>query len=414
MAYTSLLLFFVLEYIRPGSYFPGLLPLHLNLIVPVVAVIAALFGGRKPGVSEARDLNDRLIVTILILLAISVPTANVRFAAQPLFEAVIGFAAMYWVITKEITDVSRIKGVFRIIVLVHLAIMVFSPEMLYDSNSRTHGIKSGSFLGDGNDFALSLNIAVPFALFGMFQAKKGIHRFLSLIGLMFLIVGIVASQSRGGTIALASVGFYYWIRSGKKLGMAVVAGAVVIAIMMLAPPEYFGRMSSIADHSDGSAQGRITSWKLAWKLALQNPVLGIGAGNTPYMGRQNAHSVYFQILGELGFPGATALIAIIIWNIVANRRLLKEVRPGPEGEGQRQLLTSLSASLIAFAVAGAFLSAAYYPHAYILAGLLSAGRRIVRDENRVVATAELSAPLRRREITYHWALAPSANAKRLH
>ena len=382
MAYYGLLLFFILEYVRPTSYFPGLIPLHLNAIVPIFTVIVTLLSQRKKGVSSAADLNTSIVVTLIILLAVAIPTANIGFVAQMIFEAVLGYAAIFWVITREVTDTKRMKGVFRTMVLIHLLILLLSPEMLYHSSSRSHAIKSGSFLGDGNDFALSLNIALPFALFGLFQAKMFINRMLSLGSLVFLIFGIIATQSRGGTIALACVGLYYWIRSGKKLGMAVVAGVALVAIIALAPPSYFNRMNSIANHSDGSAQGRITSWKLAWNLALQNPLLGIGAGNTPYIGRQNAHSIYFQILGELGFPGAAALITLIIWNLAANRRLVKEVRPGPEGESARQLLACLSASMIAFAVAGAFLSAVYYPHAYILAGLLSAGRRIVRGRKR--------------------------------
>ncbi len=36
--------------------------------------------------------------------------------------------------------------------------------------------------------------------------------------------------------------------------------------------------------------------------------------------------------------------------------------------------------MIAFAVNGAFLSALYYPHLYVLAGVSVAGRRIVRDK----------------------------------
>ena len=45
----------------------------------------------------------------------------------------------------------------------------------------------------------------------------------------------------------------------------------------------------------------------------------------------------------------------------------------------RQLLASLSASVIAFATGGAFLSAVYYPHMFVIGGLLVAGRRVVRS-----------------------------------
>ena len=42
-------------------------------------------------------------------------------------------------------------------------------------------------------------------------------------------------------------------------------------------------------------------------------------------------------------------------------------------------MAALSASVIAFAVDGAFLSALYYPHLYVLAGVSVAGRRVVRE-----------------------------------
>jgi len=41
-----------------------------------------------------------------------------------------------------------------------------------DAGTRSHYIASGSFLGDGNDFALSVNLVIPFCLFLVFEASK--------------------------------------------------------------------------------------------------------------------------------------------------------------------------------------------------------------------------------------------------
>jgi hypothetical protein len=119
--------------------------------------------------------------------------------------------------------------------------------------------------------------------------------------------------------------------------------------------------------------------------------MGAGAGQFPsnytrFAGKEGgrwmtAHSMYFLILGELGIPGLTVLLWIIIGNVVANGRLAKEVRATLPGGGglETSLLASLSASVIAFAVAGAFLSVTYYPHVFILCGLLTCARRLVRE-----------------------------------
>jgi hypothetical protein len=49
----------------------------------------------------------------------------------------------------------------------------------------------------------------------------------------------------------------------------------------------------------------------------------------------------------------------------------------------------LNASLIAFAVGGAFLSVAYYPHLYVLAGIFTAAQvTYIREKNEKTATVK--------------------------
>jgi O-antigen ligase len=125
-------------------------------------------------------------------------------------------------------------------------------------------------------------------------------------------------------------------------------------------------------------------------MALSNP-LGVGAGQFPVnytryaiaaeVGWKTAHSIYFLILGELGFLGLGGLIFFIGSNLFANRRVLKELGTAttPAAATSRRMIAALSASVLAYAVAGAFLSATYYPHMFVLAGLLAAARRIARQ-----------------------------------
>jgi putative inorganic carbon (hco3(-)) transporter len=118
-------------------------------------------------------------------------------------------------------------------------------------------------------------------------------------------------------------------------------------------------------------------------------LLGVGAGNFPVgFGQANggrwmtAHSIYFLLLGELGFPGLMLLLVLIYANLAANRRLQRQLKihDSPHVMTMAGLLTCTSASLVGFAVAGAFLSAAYYPHVYVICGLLAATRYVVRRE----------------------------------
>jgi O-antigen ligase len=173
--------------------------------------------------------------------------------------------------------------------------------------------------------------------------------------------------------------------------MTVVAGIVI----SFAPPQYFERMQTIANYQEeGSAMGRIVAWKAGARMAMRYPVTGVGSGHFPValgtefrppeFGDQNlpwltAHSMYFLVLGELGLPGIICFLGLLAANFRRATRLFKEVRGSPGPKEFEQLFLMLSASVVAFSIGGAFLSVAYYPHVFVLSGLVAASVNIYRN-----------------------------------
>jgi probable O-glycosylation ligase (exosortase A-associated) len=263
-------------------------------------------------------------------------------------------------------------------VAVHLGVAVLDPRVLTNPGVRSY-LASAPFLGDGNDFGLSVNIAIPLCWALVVTAKTKFGRLLYAVALLVLVACVVATQSRGATVGLACVAIYYWLRTEKKLLTALVVAVGVALILLLAPGAYFERMHNI-NTTESSAVGRIDGWKAAWAAALKSPVLGVGAGHfNVAIRRLTAHSIYFLAVGELGFPGLAVLVFLILANLAANRRRIAEIRMRGRGspKGDLELAVALSASMIAFAVSGAFLSALYYPHLYVLGGVSVAGRHVV-------------------------------------
>ena len=425
MIYYALLSFFVFEYLRPGNFIPGLNALHLNSVIPVAVVLGTLFGRSKtPNVERVFDANGWIFASLLLLITTSAAVADNTFYAYQVFTSVVGYVLIYWVITKQVSDISGFKGIFVTLVLIHLTIAALTPEMFTDPGER-HYLATGTFLGDGNDFALSVNVVVPFCLFLMYDAKRMPLKLFWGTALLILVLCIVATQSRGGTLALAAVGIYYWMKSDRKVLTGALAVVAVSAVLIFAPSVYFERMNSISNYEeDGSAQGRITAWHAGTRMALSHPLTGVGAGNFPgsfpkyappgpdgpLTSWKTAHSIYFLILGELGFPGAALLVSFIVTNLIRNRRVLASLRAGGGPETQQaRLLACLSASLLAYAVGGAFLSAVYYPHMYVLGGLLSAAR--VFTGNEAAESSATPAPVEA-EPTLHWALRRSPKVTR--
>lgn len=393
MIYFGLmLLVFVFEYMRPGVY---VAPLGaLNAILPLGLFTVSVILSDKPSYAEIlRDRNSLWLLFYLFLIIISIlVTAEVRFEAYTKFEVVLGYIILFFLVVKFTTNLDRLKLLFGTLVLIHVGLIVLNPDLILKPEIRSY-IQGVTFLGDGNDFALSICIVLPMCLYLMMEAKQKWKKSIYLVLLILLVFSVIGTSSRGATIGLSAVLLYMWYRSKKKiLGVAALAGVVAI-VVAFAPQSYFDRLETVKDYeTEGSAKGRIDAWAAAVRMAKDHPLLGVGAGHfgMMYSNRYRppdyehetmrwltAHSIYFLTLGELGIPGIIVLAAVILGNIRANSKRLRELEQIKTSrsaiESHSRMLISLNSSMIAFAVAGAFLSAIYYPHIYVLAGLMTVG-----------------------------------------
>ncbi len=390
LLYTGFLLSIFLDYVQPGSYLPLIQAARLNSIVPLTVFLVTIF--HKGAISDQelfQHSNSRWLLYFLLLLVISVLTAEVTQYSFNVFKTVLGFAFWYYIIVKLVTTEQRMRTLFATLVLSHVLLLLLNPQLITNPEIRSY-IQGNTFLGDGNDYSLSVTIVIPMGLYLIMRARALWIRLFWGGALAALILGIVGTQSRGATIALACVFLFLWWKGRRKLiGLALIA-LLVSGIVIYAPETYFERIDSIAHYQEeGSAMGRITAWKTAVRMAEKYPLLGVGSGHfavklgtefrPPEFGVRNlpwltAHSMYFLLIGELGIPGIIFLLAVLIGNYLRNNRLMREAHDRrPE---LSTLFMMLNASLVAFAVGGAFLSVAYYPHLYVLAGIWTAANFI--------------------------------------
>ena len=89
---------------------------------------------------------------------------------------------------------ERFRKLLRFWVWIHV------PLALYSITHRGFGI--GSFLADENDFAMAMNMAIPYA-FALLAVERGIVRRTCLFGALgILILATAVTMSRGGFIGL--------------------------------------------------------------------------------------------------------------------------------------------------------------------------------------------------------------------
>ncbi len=403
LLYWWLLLCLFFEYARPSSFVPGLSALHLNSLLPLTLLLVTCF--KKDGLRPLDDIfKDKMAKWILIyfgLIVFSIVHARVKMYTITVISTTLGYVFLWLLILRIITSLDRLRGVMKTLIFAHLFLLAMNPQAILNPSER-HYITGATFLGDGNDFSLSICILLPMAIELALSAPSRFSKAFWWLILLVLIFAIVGSSSRGGTLGMASVVGYLWLRSPRK-GLTI-AGVVLAAIAVLAyaPDTYLKRMGTMSNYEeDGSAMGRIHAWQAGINMFVDNPVLGVGAGHFPVsFGTKyrpasatsprwkTAHSMYFLILGELALPGIITLFVLLIGSVRASTRMRRMMAarlardrrlPGFLNPEDR-MLYMLNGSMLGFSIAGAFLSVAYYPHVFVLAALMIVGRRIAQQQ----------------------------------
>jgi putative inorganic carbon (HCO3(-)) transporter len=245
----------------------------------------------------------------------------------------------------------------------------------------------GTFIEDNNELALALIMTIPLMRYLQLQVRNTWVRLVFYPAMIACILSALGSHSRGALLAMSVMAFMLWLRGSKKLVTAPVfmlAGVAVIAFM----PEHWGeRMGTIATYEqDASAMGRINAWWAAFNIA-QDRMLGGGfdiyrpdvfATYAPVPDDVHAaHSIYFQVLGELGFVGLAIFLSFwfFTWRTAAWVR--RHARSDPETGWASTLAGLCQVSMLAYLVGGAFYSLSYFDLPYNLMVLVVVARRVV-------------------------------------
>ncbi len=256
----------------------------------------------------------------------------------------------------------------------------------------------GSFIGGNTGLALGLDIALPFFVFLARDERNPWLRRLLWVTFLFSIPAVVFTYSRGGLLGLGAVLALITVKMKKmkwKLTAATVFATIAIALLAVAPPQWFERVDTIGNYEgDMSATGRLMAWGVAFRFALDHPLLGGGFFATAhddvylqYTGIEAnlvPHSIWFSMLSEHGFPGLILFGSLIISCVLTLRRLRRGTSARPPVSWIVNYSHMLEVSIGGYVVAASFLNAAYMDVFYWVVALV-----ILLD---VVATRQLRAP----------------------
>ena len=400
----ALLLFLVLEYVRP----PGIVQLKLQMLFAVVLPVLWLQLNPRPW---SRNLTLQLL--FVLQAGASIAYASNWFSAwvrtRQHFATFVVALAITWVLADR-------KNFER---TVWFWVGIMSYQALYSFLHAGRG--AGGFIGDENDLALACATVFPFVYAGMLYSKQ---RLLCLLMAMLYSAAIVFSWSRGGFLGLLAATLYC-VLVGRHKVRNISVGVVAAFLFYLALPASYkaelGTIQEIQESDKGTSEGRFFLWQAATNMWLDHPIQGVGAGNSPwligeyqpretegdlfnrpmYMKRNWSgtvvHSLYFELLAENGLIGVAIFLGVVYLHFKTLRRLRREVtrdsRASPELKRKVDLyVTGLAGAGVAYLVAGAFLAVLYYPYLWYFSAMAVALDRWVRSELEASAAAPAPAP----------------------
>ncbi|MDR2187947.1 MAG: putative O-glycosylation ligase, exosortase A system-associated [Azonexus sp.] len=342
------------------------------MIVGIATLIGLVFSREKqnPFISPATWLLAAFVVWITLTL----PFSMYFDASLPLWDRSIKIFLMLFVTLALINLPQKMN--------IYIWIMVFSIgfygvkgglfTLLTGGNHRVWG--PGGFIGGNNEIALAVIMVIPLMRYLQLQMTARWQRHLMSAAMILSAIMALGTHSRGALLALVAMTILIWIRGRQKLVFGLMAIAIAFLIFPFMPEAWWSRMETIETYDqDASALGRINAWHMTWNLAKDR---FLGGGFSIYnatvfaMYAPNprdihaAHSIYFQILGEHGFIGLTLflLLGLVTWRTAS--KLMKTGTQQPSLAWTRDLGAMVQASMVGYAVGGAFLSLAYFDLPY--------------------------------------------------
>ncbi|MEH6813774.1 MAG: putative O-glycosylation ligase, exosortase A system-associated [Motiliproteus sp.] len=266
-------------------------------------------------------------------------------------------------------------------------------------NYRVWG-PSGSFIQGNNELALALLMILPFIYLIYTQANKPWIKWSTTIAFLLILASVLFSYSRGAFLAMATSMCFFWLHTNKKLPLALLFVLFISVSIPFIPQAWYERMNTIETYDeDESALGRINAWQMAFNVAKDRvtgggyeqwsrPMFTIYAPDPTDV--KDAHSIYFEVLGEHGFPGLGLFLLFYFLAWREGSKAAARAAGHIELEWARTLVYMSKASLVAYASGGAFLGLAFYDLPYHVVTIVLITSHLVNQQQRPAQNASMN------------------------
>ena len=402
-AHVGAMIWAWLAFSAPGEYvfgFMNVLPLSKIVAVLTLGALLVQRDGRRPYL-------DGIMGLMLAFLALGLISASLAVTVLPLnwdlFSKVLKIIALCFVVTSVINTRHRLQGLIFAISL-GLAFNGVDEGLKVLITAGSHHVIGIQEYGDNNQFAVAILMCMPMLLF-LHKTSAHPSTRAGLVGALVLCgIAVVGTYSRGGFLGLVTLGLGLIALNRNKLRNLAAVAVCGFVLFQAAPDAWFNRIHTIGTaEQDNSFMSRVTSWKVSTLEALDRPLIGGGfhaqqdqpvwdhyvkelpaldgiKSAPPSKTALASHSIYFEVLGDLGFTGLFLFLSMLVLGLRCCSQIRKRAAAHADLAWMVELAGMLRLSLIVYIVSGAALSMAYFEAFYLVLAILSLTRRMLAVE----------------------------------
>lgn len=372
--------YLIFEFVRPQSIFPVLDFLPWAQVFLIGSLVGAFV---DPSVKHVHSMANVYVTFFSLIIIISVFTAFYPEASKKYFMFFFGWIVIYFLITRIVNTRER----FYIFLLIY----IFAAGKIALGTTRVWAFRGFSFTSWGltgpkgffqNSGELSILMIMLFPLaFYLYQHfKDKVSKWERLLLLAFWIcpvLTVLGASSRGAQLALFIQMIVMFRKSVFRIKPLIGIVILVIGLIYLMPEEQKERFRSSGD--DKTSQQRFLYWENGWEMMKDHPLTGVGFFNfVPYFNQhypedalygraELPHNIFIQVGTDAGFPGLVFFLLIISYCLIT---ALKMTRNSYTLDVARPIAAGLGMGVFGYAMAGQFVTVAYYPFLWVHLGFI--------------------------------------------
>ena len=379
-----------IAYFRPDIWVENdfLVTLKLSLFAGIIPILLTIINGVKFRFTLFTGLLSLALVHSLVSASLSEYSSN--------WVDFLKIILIAYLITLLIKTEKDLKNT---LIVITLSLGFFDGAkqgwqflILHPGAKNFNGLPT---IGDNNDVAVAMLMLVPILIALSQISQRKIIKYTYI----FLSIGVIyralSTYSRGGFLTFLTMCIIFWLRSRHKFVTLILVVLLAAVILPTFPQSFWDRMDTItADEGeqDSSVRSRIHFWKIAWEMAKDHPVFGVGHGSfkDTYLEYDPSaekayvtHSAWFGVMSEWGIVGFIIFMGIYFYSLYSCKMARKKCKDRPELKSIEILSGGIQTSLIICAVGITFLTYQYKEILWHYFALAAVSYQILKDNDEL-------------------------------